>query len=169
MARSISNSDDMIDSRDVIERIEELEGERESAAIHTCCIHCGQDIEGCELDDDWRDRGNNTECPDGSGRTHAPPEDARGELDEDDAAELAALKALAEEAEGYAPDWRHGEALIRDSYFEDHARELAEDIGAVPKDLSWPACHIDWEAAANALKQDYTAVDFDGIDYWIRS
>lgn len=30
MAREISNSDDVIDSRDVIERIEELQGERDS-------------------------------------------------------------------------------------------------------------------------------------------
>lgn len=36
--RTISNTDDIIDSRDVIERLRELESERESAGT---CEHCG--------------------------------------------------------------------------------------------------------------------------------
>lgn len=44
--------------------------------------------------------------------------------------ELKVLKALESEAEGYSGDWQYGATLIRDSYFEDYARELAEDIGA---------------------------------------
>jgi hypothetical protein len=118
----ISNSDDIIDSRDVIERIAELEAQRD------------------EGDDDY------------------------GEAEE-----LSALEALAEEAGSYAPDWEYGEALIRYSYFEDYARELADDIGAIDADASWPACFIDWGAAADALKMDYTSVDFDGVEYWVRS
>ena len=91
------------------------------------------------------------------------------ELDSDEREELTALVALAEEASGYAEDWRYGATLIRDSYFEEYARELAEDIGALGnKDIPWPANHIDWEAACDELKQDYTEVDFDGVAYWIR-
>jgi hypothetical protein len=82
--------------------------------------------------------------------------------------ELSALLALAEEASQYAADWEYGETLIRDSYFEDHARELADDIGAVNPNASWPLTYIDWSAAAEALKIDYTAVDFAGVTYWIR-
>jgi hypothetical protein len=82
---------------------------------------------------------------------------------------LKALQALADEASGYAPDWQYGEALIRDSYFTEYAQELAEDIGAVNCDASWPNQYIDWERAADALKADYTSVDFDGVDYWVRS
>lgn len=82
--------------------------------------------------------------------------------------ELKALEDLAEEAEG-SPDWPHGETLIRDSYFEDYARELAEDTGMVKGNEDWPLRHIDWEAAADELKGDYFSVDFDGVDYWIRS
>ena len=121
MSTDISNADDLIDSRDVIARIEELESWAEDEA-----------------------------------------------LDDDDAAELAALKALAEEAEGYAPDWQHGETLIRDSYFEEYAEQLAYDIGAMDRNFGWPAEHIDWKAAADALKIDYTSVEFDGVAYWIR-
>lgn len=123
--REISNSDDIIDSRDVIARIE---------ALH-------------EIATD--------ETADSDERTHANNE-------------LGVLQALAEQGEGLA-DWEHGEALIRDSYFEDYARELAEDIGAVSKDQSWPNYCIDWERAARDLKMDYTSLEFDGVTYWARS
>lgn len=59
--------------------------------------------------------------------------------------------------------------MIPDDDFEEYAQELAEDIGAVQKDVAWPACHIDWEEAADALKQDYTSVTVDDTLYWFRS
>ena len=82
--------------------------------------------------------------------------------------ELDSLRALAKESSG-SPDWTFGETLIRDYYFETYARELAEDIGAVKADASWPNNFIDWEAAADALKEDYRMVDFGGEEYWIRA
>jgi len=124
---SISNAEDVIDSRDVIARIEELESELEA------------EHDDSEVDDVL-----------------------------DMKAELAILKALADEAEGYAGDWRHGEALIRDSYFVEYAQQLAEDIGAIDKAASWPNTCIDWDQAARELQQDYTSVEFDGVTYWIR-
>lgn len=59
--------------------------------------------------------------------------------------------------------------LIAESHFEDYARELAEDIGAIDKNASWPLNRIDWEAAAEDLKADYTEVVFDGRTYFIRT
>jgi len=112
-----TNTDDIIDSRDVIEAIKTL---------RHCCDGLGE------------------------------------------ALEFAALLKLAKEAEDYAPDWQYGEALIRDSYFEDYARDLANDIGAINSDASWPNDCIDWERAARELQMDYTCVDFDGVDYWVR-
>lgn len=91
-----------------------------------------------------------------------------GDLDEDGTDELKALQALAKEAANYAPDWEHGEALIRESYFVEYAEQLAEDIGAINRDAPWPQSHIDWEAAARELRIDYTDVDFDGVTYLIR-
>lgn len=116
----ISNAEDVLDSRDIIERIEELENDEDV-------------IQGTE---EWD--------------------------------ELHALRELAEEGEG-SPDWRDGETLIRDSYFVDYAEQLADDIGAVNHDATWPANHIDWDAATNEIKMDYFSVDFDGVDYWIRA
>lgn len=113
----MDNSEDIIDSRDVIARIAELEDE---------------------------------------------------ERDEDEEAEYVALVAFAEDGENYIADWTYGEALIRDSYFEEYAEQLAEDIGAIDGNASWPLTFIDWSAAADALQEDYTALDFDGVTYWGR-
>lgn len=115
--------DDVIDSRDVIARIEELE---------------------------------------------ALIDDEDSPLDEADKDELVVLKLLAEEGES-SPDWKHGETLIRDSYFTEYAQELAEDIGAINPNASWPNDCIDWERAARELRYDYTSVNFDNVIYWIRS
>jgi hypothetical protein len=52
---------------------------------------------------------------------------------------------------------------------EQTGSELAEDIGAIDRNASWPATYIDWEAAADSLKADYSSIDFNGEDYWIRS
>lgn len=120
-----TNTDDVIDSRDVIERIEELEG-----ADH----------------EDFGDAG----------------------LNADEQEELAALKALATECED-RPDWPHGEMLIRDSYFEEYAQELAEDCGYEFDNENWPQRCIDWEQAARELQVDYMDVQFDGMTYWIRA
>ena len=87
--------------------------------------------------------------------------------DEDEKEELAILTALAEEAEGYAPDWKYGEALIREDYFTDYCQELIEDIGDLPKNIP-DYIVINWEETAENLKADYTEVDFDGVTYLIR-
>jgi hypothetical protein len=88
--------------------------------------------------------------------------------DEDEAAELATLKAFADEAKGYVSDFDYGEGFIADDYFVTYAQELAEDIGAIDKDASWPLSYIDWSAAADALKMDYTSFELDGRTFWAR-
>jgi antirestriction protein len=135
---TISNTDDRIDSRDVIARIDELESEQ-------------SDLMG-----DW----------DGLSELDMPP--GLKEWEEANAHELDTLRELAEEASGYAPDWQYGETLIRDSDFEEYAQELAEDCGMIPAGATWPCTCIDWEQAARELRMDYTAVDFDGVTYWVR-
>jgi hypothetical protein len=82
--------------------------------------------------------------------------------------ELEQLRALADQASGYG-DWEYGETLISDDHFEAYAKELAEDIGAIDSDAKWPAYCIDWERAADELRQDYTSYDFGGQTYWGRS
>jgi hypothetical protein len=132
--REISNSDDVIDSRDVIARIAELESERDDYT---------HDDDGNLTNADWA-----ADNP-------------------DEAAELTALTALAEEAEQYAADWKYGEALVRDSYFTEYAMDLLEDSGDLPKDLPHYVV-IDREATARNIQMDYTAIEYDGVTYWIR-
>jgi hypothetical protein len=121
MATKINLDADIIDSRDIIDRIDELEAER-----------------------------------------------AEGPLDDDDAEELAALVAIREEADGYVADWKHGETLIRDTYFRTYAEELAEDLGAVDRNARWPMTCIDWAAAAEELRQDYIEISVGDRTWYAR-
>ena len=92
---------------------------------------------------------------------------------EDEAGERDTLYAILSDLAGYGGDvqWRgdwYPASLIADSYFEDYARELADDIGAIDSRAAWPLTYIDWARAADALKQDYTGVTILGNDYWYR-
>ncbi len=155
---SIDNYQDIIDSRDIIDRIEELQGARQmlvdslDESIACCEYH------GTKESDDLPEA--------------AELRDSRTALaawdDSDDSKELADLIAMQDEAEGYAPDWKYGCALIRESYFQTYAQELAEDIGAIDRNASWPNTCIDWEQAARELAMDYTEASFGGVTYLIR-
>ena len=160
--RSIDNSQDIIDSRDVISRIEELEGDREALVD---AVSEAQETLDASTDDADR-----MSC-------QITLREAQDELtewgDSDEAKELKCLKALADEMENEC-EWESGTALIRESYFEDYARQTAEDLGLISSDTQWPATCIDWEMAAKELLNDYSTVTFkdedgEGVDYYYRS
>lgn len=65
--------------------------------------------------------------------------------------------------------WGYGVELYSADTFHIYARELAEDIGAVPDDGAWPLPHIDWEAAAKELSMDYSGVVFAGRIWYYRA
>lgn len=136
----VNNDQDIIDSRDLIARIEELEGEIAELEEERAYL--------------------------GEGRIDRLDE-IRNDLFTMEA-DLKALKEFAQEAE-YSPDFEHGEALIRDSYFAEYAEQLADDIGAIDKNAGWPMQFVNWKEAAEALKQDYHLAEFDGEIYWIRA
>lgn len=179
------NTDDVIDSRDVIARIEELEGERADAIeLDEARIEeLREEIKQFDPEDLTDADTINDACREYEW-AQANPDDALelAELTALDEAgerrvlwdasgegqELKALKALADQGEGYG-DWSYGETLIRESYFQDYAMELAGDIGDIPKDVGWPCTCIDWERACRELKMDYTEVDFDGVSYFMRA
>lgn len=140
---TFSNADDIIDSRDVVKRIEELEGAFEAAGLN------------------WSKLIPSASDYDAQGHEEGSEAEVR-------AVELKALKDLEDEATNYSEDWRHGSTLIAESHFTQYAEDYAGDLGAINEDATWPANHIDWEAAATELKQDYTEVDFDGVTYLVR-
>lgn len=161
---SIDNSQDTIDSRDVIERISELESALEDR--HN------------EARQDWQTQVTESEVNPDAETPHPDDEPAedfeewlkvQADNSDDEAAELVALRAFAEEASDVA-DWQYGEAFIRASYFEEYARDLAEDLyGKELSESRWPFDCIDWERAADELLHDYSGYELDGVTYYARS
>jgi antirestriction protein len=90
------------------------------------------------------------------------------ELTEDEFLELDILEDIEKQASQYISDWRYGETFITEDSFEDYAREMADSLGTITGNESWPLNHIDWEAAANELRHDYTNFTFDGVEYLAR-
>jgi len=154
---TVDNTQDVLDSRDIIERIEELESEQDELK------ELFEEAKAARKEPD-------TDDPELIASLNADIANSEMNLmrwNGKNWDELKALKKLAEEAEGYAPDWKHGETLIRESYFTEYCKELLEDIGDLPKGLPWYIA-IDWEETADNLRIDYTEVEFDGVTYLIR-
>ena len=130
MTKQITNYEDTFDSRDVLERIEELES---------------------KLDEVLED--------------YPEEQESIDEIQE----ELDNLNSIRNQYYDQA-EFEFGVTFIRDSYFEDYAREFAWDIGRISDldSIEWPLNCIDWEEAANELQSDYTDIDFDGVTYWAR-
>lgn len=53
-------------------------------------------------------------------------------------------------------------------YAEQYAREFASDVAGMDRSEPWPFNHIDWSAAAEALKTDYTEVEILGATFYLR-
>jgi hypothetical protein len=102
---SFDNSDDVIDSRDIIERITELESELADFLEET-----EEDEDGVEVV-------------------------VNDEDDFDDIAELRTLRELRDEVDGYASDWKYGVTLIRRTYWVEYVEEMLKDIGDLPRDI----------------------------------
>lgn len=196
MPREISKFDDIIDSRDVIKRIEEIEeyetSYNDAKAEHDEAIEArkvaadaaeelrlefiqmldkhGYGSQEANAAEEQLGLANEklTEAEDAVGDYAEALRDAENDFTEDLQEELIKLRALAEQGEGYG-DWSHGETLIADRYFPTYAEEVAYDIGAISRTANWPLNCIDWEQASRELKTDYTSIDFDGETFWMRS
>lgn len=194
---SFSNTDNVIDSRDVIERIEELRAELdELVEAYTNAKDAWADaraeLEGiAEVDrpilladaavEAKRDLQSAFDAlvvwmgaryvNEDEGKAFVKAVLEGGSLKDwatsDDAKELFTLEALADEASDFAADWEHGETLIRESYFVEYCKELLDDCGEIPRDLP-SYIVIDWDATAENIKADYAEVDFGGETYLIR-
>lgn len=170
--KTISNTDNVIDSRDIIKQIDELTGDFQALV---------DDIEAAETDEEremafddlatWL-IGHTEIVPDLEALDGITFDDVSDWAESDDAHELKALLALADEAD-CSPDWSYGETLIHEDYFTDYIEKLINDCYELPKEFNsgdWPWRHmtLDYEAAADEAKQDYMEVNFDGATYYIR-
>ena len=93
-----------------------------------------------------------------------PEDNPRLDLDED---ELELLEQLEMLRDDLGHSWRYGVTLINEDYFEDHARDVASDLGGYA-DQDWPLYCIDWKRAAQDLMQDYTPYEIDGVTFYTR-
>lgn len=143
--RDISNTADYLDIRDLIERFEELEGERDAF--------------------EWEPDAAQTDGPESQA-------DAWADENEGEAHELETIGNLLGELRGNGGDhqWKgdwYPVTLIRDSYFVESMQELVSDIGDLPREIP-SYLEIDWEKTADNLRQDYSSVEYDGETYWYR-
>ena len=142
MTNTISNLDDTIDVRDIIARVEELREERDDLQLA---------LDGGSQED----------------------VNALAEWETDNAEELAELESLLDDLNGmggdeqWEGDW-YPATLIRDSYFQDYAQELAEECCMIDTNAKWPMTCIDWGQAARELQWDYSSVEVNGVTYWTR-
>ena len=136
---------DVLDSRDLQERLEGLENELEELI---------EDLEAAEEEND------ETAIRDAN--------QALEEWKDKNQEELDALTALKDYCDGYG--WNSGLAFIAEEDFKEYAEELAADLyGEEIRNAHWPFDCIDWEEAADALRADYSSVDYQGTTYLFRS
>ena len=150
---------EVIDSRELIERLEELESDRSDLE---------QELEDRQEAHEAAVKAGNTSAALSAGEEVQEAADDIVEWDDDNLEELEVLREANEQGENEVSDWRHGETLIAEWHFTAYAMELAYDIGAVQGDERWPLNHIDWESAADELLHDYTNIDIGGETYLVR-
>ena len=148
----------ILDTRDLQTRLDELEALRNAATLAQNELNdFDPDRTDVAPDDEaWFEKKRELEDA---------LENAVTEFGEDEQKELEELERLSNEISSF----RDGEAMIDKDDFEEYAQELAEDIGAIDRNASWPLQHIDWTAAAEALADDYTEVSYLGTDYYVRA
>jgi DNA repair exonuclease SbcCD ATPase subunit len=139
-----------LDSRDLQERLDELEAKEQAIS------DAQEALDGLRKDGSDEDE------------IEAAQDDvdsAENDFDADERKELEELRSLSEEV---GSEWRHGVTLIPESEFEDYCQELVSDIGDLPRDLPGYIV-IDWGATANNLRADYSSTTYQGEDYLYRA
>ena len=140
----IDYSDNMLDTRDLDERLDYLTGIKDVRADW-------MDAKREAMSDAEIDELENNE-----------PEEFTDEMEK----ELAEL----EEAKSEISEWRDGKALIKDSHWVDFCREFVTDIGDLPSNLPiYIADNIDWEGVADDLSNDYGTIDIMGNTFYYRN
>jgi hypothetical protein len=163
----LSNSQTYIDSRDIIERIEELENSEIDEPDWARIQELEAIIENASTDEE----DDNYISPDELMSYQDELEDLHIDESnwqdwEDDKTELEELRNVADQGEDSA-DWNYGATLIREDEFENYVQDLASDTCNVNFD-EWPCTCIDWDEAADQLRADYFDIDFDGVTYLVR-
>lgn len=74
-----------------------------------------------------------------------------------------------EELQHNAEDWSHGESVIHEDYWEEYCEEFVKDVGWLPHDLPhFIENNIDWEGVADDISMDYSTINYNNTDYYVR-
>ena len=166
---SITIGQDYIDSRDIDERIGELENAldvltstKEELDNHEdYFVYSGIYSE----DDDEYQQDYDQQREDDINRLRAEYERLEVEL-RDEREELEKWTNLKDEVS--SPEWSHGIQFIHEDSFTKHIEELCAECGYIAKEgLPW-WIEIDWENTADNCKSDYREVETDGETYLFR-
>ena len=150
------NFESVVDSRNIEERIEELESDRQDLL----------DIleeEETALDDIEPDEDNTDEFE--------AVKQARQALEEfdkydNDGGDLKKLVALRDDVG--SSEWIDGIGLINEDYWVEYVEEMLKDIGDLPSDIPYYIA-IDWEQTAENIRVDYSSVEYDGDTFYFRA
>jgi len=177
----LDGSDDVFDSRDVLELIADLEN-REAELRYAW-----HDFEQDESTDQIADKEILTITDDGEEMAvivhrNVPTldnermKDAKRESAQlivdalnaygKEAKTLEALRSLRDDFD--ARDFEDGMTFIADRYFTEYVEELVSEIGDLPREVPGYIV-IDWDATADNIRQDYADVEFFGTTYWVRA
>ena len=83
---------------------------------------------------------------------------------EDEYIELVALRCIEDYV--YSQEWSHGITFVARSHFTQYCREMVADLEGVAGFPSYVV--VDWEETANNLEQDYSSIDINGAEYLYR-
>lgn len=165
-------NDNVIDSRRINERVEELESDRQAYVeeidkwtdrmeeLYKDCPEFNPDYldtNDPNFMNQWRKR----LCGEDLDKAVQDLEDWDDEYGE----YLTTLQSIQEQGQSF-PDWDYGTALISEDYFRDYAMETANDIYDIED--RWPYTCIDWDQAAEELKMDYSTIEAGGYTFYIR-
>jgi hypothetical protein len=159
MVMGISNSADVIDSRDIEERIDELAVtkealEKEVHEAEVALAYVQLNMEGEEKEENIQD--------DLDTAKEALKE---WEDDVDEGVEYETLLAFKRDVG--SSEWDSGVTLVRETYWVDYVEEMVKDIGDMPSKIP-DYIVIDWDATADNVKQDFSIADYDGVTYYYR-
>lgn len=133
--------DDIVNRRDIEDRIDELESERDEFLDKTC-----EEAKLDEIDDGYDELREETaliwekQTPEGE--------------------EWRTLTDVLEEM-GSA------DYIVSEDHFPAYVEELLKDCGDIPRNFPW-YIEIDWEATAKNVRQDYSELEWDGHTYLYR-
>jgi hypothetical protein len=145
------------DSRDIEAKLAELLDEK--AELLACVEEAEKALLFAEIND-ASDTGDLTE------KVSSAKENLRAwEEDEDCGGSMVSLVKLREDVN--SSEWSDGVLFIHASYWVKYVEEMLKDIGEMPSSIP-SYIEIDWDATAENVRADYSAVDFDGGTYYYR-